>query len=276
MSGTPAYDRTDPERRRLTLQATLLNPLTEAFLKRAGVTTGMRVLELGCGSGDVSLLLARLVGPEGELHSIDTDTAALRTARARLRAEGLDHSTFEPIDLHELKPEVRYDAVVGRHILLHVADAEYVIRRAIELARPGGIIAFQEYDFTTLPKGYPALPTAERVLEQIFALYRHTSPHPDIGARLYHLMHRAGLPAPEARLESILGGGAKSPIYDWLAETYRSIAPQAQQLGLITQAEAQRSAAALANALREEALAQEGVLVGPAMISVFARKQTSG
>ena len=59
---------TDHERRRLALQAAILNPLTDAFLRRAGISAGMNVLELGCGIGEVSLIAARLVGPHGRLH----------------------------------------------------------------------------------------------------------------------------------------------------------------------------------------------------------------
>jgi cyclopropane fatty-acyl-phospholipid synthase-like methyltransferase len=49
---------TDRERRRLSLQAAVLNPLTDSFLRRAGVSAGMHVLELGCGIGEVSLIAA--------------------------------------------------------------------------------------------------------------------------------------------------------------------------------------------------------------------------
>ena len=67
---------TDRERRRLALQASIINPLTENFLRRAGVSAGMHVLELGCGIGEVSLIAARLIGPHGHLHCIDIDAAA--------------------------------------------------------------------------------------------------------------------------------------------------------------------------------------------------------
>lgn len=50
---------TDRERRRLALQAAILNPLTDSFLRRAGISAGMRVLDLGCGTGEVSLIAAR-------------------------------------------------------------------------------------------------------------------------------------------------------------------------------------------------------------------------
>jgi len=77
---------TDRERRRLALQASIQNPLTDSFLRRAGVSAGMRVLELGCGIGEVSLIAARLVGPHGGVHCIDIDEEALEIARGRVRS----------------------------------------------------------------------------------------------------------------------------------------------------------------------------------------------
>src|SRR5215471_8910341 len=105
---------TDRERRRLALQAAILNPLTDSFLRRAGISAGMRVLDLGCGIGEVALIAARLVGPHGRVHGIDLDPAALESARNRIHSAGHDHVTFEPVDLEEHSPSAHYDAVIGR------------------------------------------------------------------------------------------------------------------------------------------------------------------
>lgn len=95
---------TDHERRRLALQASVLNPLTDNFLRRAGISAGMRVLELGCGIGEVSLMAARLVGPQGHVHCIDIDGDALEIARGRCRSAGHDHVAFEQVDVPPMRP----------------------------------------------------------------------------------------------------------------------------------------------------------------------------
>ena len=61
------------ERRRLLLQASILNPLTEHLSRRAGLSSGMQVLDIGCGVGDVALLAARLVGRDGRVTAVDID-----------------------------------------------------------------------------------------------------------------------------------------------------------------------------------------------------------
>ena len=56
------FQSSDDERKRLIAQGELVAPLTRRLFERAGITTGMRVLDIGSGSGDVALLAAELVG----------------------------------------------------------------------------------------------------------------------------------------------------------------------------------------------------------------------
>jgi ubiquinone/menaquinone biosynthesis C-methylase UbiE len=62
---------TDAQTRRLITQAQLYNLSTRAFFQAAGISRGMKVLELGSGVGDVSLLLAELVGPSGRVVGVE-------------------------------------------------------------------------------------------------------------------------------------------------------------------------------------------------------------
>src|SRR3712207_9260061 len=78
----------EEERQRLIEQAAIYGPATQQFFLDAGIGPGMRVLDVGCGVGDVSLLAADLVGPDGTVVGVDTDPLALGTARARAREAG--------------------------------------------------------------------------------------------------------------------------------------------------------------------------------------------
>ena len=72
----------DNELDRLTTQARMLEPFTRQLLVEAGIRPGMRVLDVGCGSGDVSFLAANLVGPNGRVVGVDVARAAVVRARA--------------------------------------------------------------------------------------------------------------------------------------------------------------------------------------------------
>ncbi len=262
-------NQVDHERRRLALQASVLNPLTDSFLRRAGVASGMRVLEVGCGIGEVSLITARLVGPHGRLHCIDMDAAALETAQTRCRNAGHDHVSFEHTDVASHTPVRAYDAVIGRHVLIHVPDALAILKKAVNMVHIGGLIAFQEYDLSFFPKGYPEMPLMYSVQQLIVDYYTRAVPRPNMGSQLFFLMQEAGLPSPECRASSIMDGGANSPVYEWLTETIRALLPGMEALGMVTGGVVNDS---LPQRLREEALKTGGVAIMSPMIGAFARK----
>jgi cyclopropane fatty-acyl-phospholipid synthase-like methyltransferase len=56
-------------------------PTTEQLLNKAGLEAGMRVLDIGCGGGAVTLRMATLVGAEGEVVGTDFDPSVLRLAQ---------------------------------------------------------------------------------------------------------------------------------------------------------------------------------------------------
>jgi ubiquinone/menaquinone biosynthesis C-methylase UbiE len=84
---TPEYvlGSSNTESQRLAKQGDLSRGVTERFLVNAGLSAGMKVLDLGCGAGDVSLLVAELVGSQGSVVGVDRDAAVLEFARKRLR-----------------------------------------------------------------------------------------------------------------------------------------------------------------------------------------------
>ena len=111
-----------PRPRRLILQHQIYGPITTGVLTAAGITRGMRVLDLGSGAGDVALTLAQLVGPEGAVVGVDANEAILDTARSRVAAAGWTNVEFRGGDIGRLDLEGRFDAVVGRWILMYLDD----------------------------------------------------------------------------------------------------------------------------------------------------------
>ena len=69
------------ELQRLIRQGKFYAAQTEQFLRDAGIGEGMKVIDVGCGSGDVSLILAKLVGSNGQVVSFDKSPDAIEFAR---------------------------------------------------------------------------------------------------------------------------------------------------------------------------------------------------
>jgi len=137
----------DQERHRLHLQAQAILPLTQTLLDGAKVLPGSQVLELGCASGEMTLLLASRVGPTGAVIALDRDPAQLEAAAARVADAGFTNVRFVLTDLDQYAPTQAFDAVVGRYFLLYVPHPETAIARVAQWVQPGGALAFLEMDF---------------------------------------------------------------------------------------------------------------------------------
>lgn len=260
---------TDRERSRLSLQGSIINSATDRFLRNAGLEPGMRVLDLGCGVGEVSLLIAGIVGPDGGVTGVDVDPVALELARSRAGEAGLSQVRFLEANLAAFQPDQQYDAVVGRHILIHTPDPMALIRKAASAVRPGGIVAFQEFDCLNFIPSFPSQPLATQVARWVAGALRQALPHADCGPRVYYWLREAGLKSVSVHGDVFMDGGPDSPFYSWVTESVRSVMPLIESTGLASAAEIDIDT--LAGRLREETIACGGSTLGVIMIGSHAR-----
>ena len=261
------------ERRRLMLQATMLAPHTMRFFVDAGIGEGMRVLDLGCGVGDVSLLLGHLVGASGSVLGLDMDPVSLAVAEARATQHQFTKVRFESANIVEFATAAQFDAVVGRLILQHMEDPVAILRKAAGLATPGGIVAFQDSTPEFNVPSWPVCPKTGRALDLIAKFAVQAIPQFAAGARLYHWFAEAGLENPRIESRILAEGGPDSLYYEWLAETLRSLMPRATLLGLCTPGEFNLDT--LAAELRAEALLSQAPLHAAILTGVWARRGSS-
>jgi SAM-dependent methyltransferase len=262
------------EQQRLIAQEAVYGPLTERLFRTAGLGEGMRVLDVGCGVGDVSLLVARLVGERGEVTGVDKAPQALATARERARAAGLTNVRFLEADLGTLSTEDTFDAAVGRFVLMHLADPAAGLRSVAREVRAGGIVVFVESDFSIPPLAYPAVPSYEQ-LSWFWGPPQDLPVERQMGLKLHRAFLDAGLPAPQVHLEVPLGGGPDFPGYEYVASTLRSVLPLLERLGHISPAEiAELQLETLAERLRAEVSAGGGVIAVPAVVGAWVSTPT--
>lgn len=196
-----ALGNTDSEHDRLARQAAKFDPITERLFRDAGIGPGQRVVELGSGAGDVAMLVARIVGPSGEVVGLELSADSVRYATERVAKAGLNNVRFTQTDIGQITDDRKYDAAVGRFILQHVPDPAAVVRSLTRLVRPGGAIAFQEaYLSLVLSIAAPSpLNFAARSL--VRGTIRQSGANSDIGISLRSVFAAAGLPAPSMHLE---------------------------------------------------------------------------
>jgi ubiquinone/menaquinone biosynthesis C-methylase UbiE len=269
-SDTYALGRTAAETQRLIRQAQIYGPITRQFLVSAGIGAGMKVLDVGSGAGDVALLLADLVGPRGDVVGVEMNPAILETARARVDAAGWANVTFLHGDVTSIGLDDDFDAVVGRWILMYLRDPVAVLGGLVGRVRPGGIIAFQENDFTYPPTTFPPAPLHQQVMRWTTPPPGSGGPEQQMGSKLHQTYLDAGLPAPQLRLDAPVGGGEDWPGYAYVADTVRSLLPMMEQMGAVSAEDVDIDT--LADRLRAEALGLRGVQMLPIIMGAWARK----
>jgi len=92
----PTYllGRSVHEQQRLQAHGDTMRPWTERLFREAGIGPGMRIHDVGCGAGDVSLLCAELVGAAGAVVGVDRDPVVLERARERIAERGYANVSF--------------------------------------------------------------------------------------------------------------------------------------------------------------------------------------
>jgi len=265
---TYALGHADVEVQRLLLQARLYDDDTEHALRRAGLRPGMRVLDVGCGPGDVSFVAARLVGPTGSVLGVDAADEIIEVARARATEKGLSWVGFEQATIGEIALDAPVDAVVGRLILMHLPDPAAALRQLAGLVRPGGVIAFCETDIGAVTS-VPETPQFRAVNHGILAAFRSIGLDPRFGTTLHSLFERAGLPAAQLTLSAPLGGVNEPDVFAYAMEVWRLVLPAAEQLGLVTDDLADIDT--LLDRWLDEAAAAGAVVTMPPMITASCR-----
>jgi SAM-dependent methyltransferase len=258
------------EMERLKYQGQTFEPFTRQLLREAGVAEGMRVLDIGSGGGDVAFLAAELVGPSGYVLGVDRAAGAVQWASARAHARGVSNVGFVAGDPALMESNGLFDALVGRLVLMYYPDPVDALRRLLRHVRPGGLVVLQEFD-TANSRSCPHAPTFERAIGWIRNTLSASGARMELGLELYPTFVAAGLPGPCLRMDALIGGGPECPGYHLVAEVVKSLLPAMEKFNIATPAEV--APETLAERIRQEVVAANGVVLSPGLIGAWARKQ---
>ena len=212
-----------------------VDEMTERMLDDAGIGLDMRVLDIGCGPGAVSLMLSRRVGNHGHVFAVDRNPQMLQTAREKAREAGVSNLTFIEGGLDVAFPERgTLDAVVGRRVLMYQPDAAQAVAQLADAICTGGVIAFHEHDTVAMSDGRTSLPLHDRVRAWLREMLRLEGANLHMGFELHAALSAAGLAVERVRAEAnVLTPSAAYPV----AAILRAVLPRLLKHGIATEAD---------------------------------------
>lgn len=241
---------------------------TTRLLIDAGIGNGMRVMDVGCGSGDVSLLLCDLVGKEGEVVGVDHDASAIAIARQRTAAHHQPSATFLQYELQALPDSIgTFDAIVGRRVLMYQKDPVATVRTLSKYLRPRGVVLFQEHDTTMVPASLAPFPLHKKAQTWLQEMIAREGADLHIGFNLHGIFTQAGLTVESVRAECVV----QTPDTPYaLGNIVRACLPRIVALGVASASEVDIET--LQERLDQERSASSGVYIGDVMFGSWARK----
>ena len=168
-----------------------------------------------------------------------------------------------------MKFDEPFDAVVGRFVLIFQDDPAAMLAKLAEHVRPGGLIVFHEIDLAGC-QSFPPSRIYDSCCRWITETVRLLGRDPRVGMKLHSAFVSAGLPAPNLRLEAVIGGGTNSlDSVRLAAEVVPVLLPEILRLGVATAAEI--GVETLAERMINEAISNESVIVGRLEIGAWCR-----
>lgn len=254
---------------RLSFQGTVLAPYTRQLLTEAGLTAGMRVLDMGSGGGNVSFLASELVGPTGYVVGVDRSPVAVERARTMAMQRGIRNVTFQVGDAASIRFDTSFDAIIGRFVLMYQDDPVASLRNLMRSLREGGLVAFQELD-STVCRSWPPSPVFDEAARWLMEGLRCSGARPELGLEMHSLYLDCDLPAPKMRHDAVVSGEGDASVYKLVAEAVRSLQPTLTKLNIASAAEV--SIDSLADRMQKEVEAKRGIAMSYGLVGAWARK----
>jgi len=142
----------------------MLEPVTSALIKDAGIARGDTVLDVATGPGEPALGIAAAVGPEGRVAGVDPIPGMIATARRAADRGGFRNAQFEIAFSDDLPfPEDHFDAVVSRFGIMFAPSPIDAVREMLRVLKPGRKLAFAVWH---QPENNPFFYALSRVLDR--------------------------------------------------------------------------------------------------------------
>lgn len=184
---------------RLSISNLIYGPASRQFLKDAGIKEGGSVLDVGCGTGNMTLWLAKQVGPNGRVVGLDISKEQLAIAKKKVDEVGLNNVELihGPVE-HLNNLAEQFDLVYVRFVLIHLADPGRALSSMYQRVAVGGIFACEE-PTTSSHFCHPFSPAFDKANTLTLRLGQRYGVDYDFGLYLYGRFIKLGLESIKVR-----------------------------------------------------------------------------
>lgn len=191
------------------------NDFTLRLLEDANIHPGMHVLDVGCGPGEVTGLIAALVGDSGKVTGIDTNTQLLNLAKQNHNGENIE---YREADIYDLPEDLgTFDAIVGRRVLMYLPEPMQALENLKPFLKTDGMLIFQESDAINGGTGGDSLPRHQQAIQWIWQTVGLEGGDIHIGEKLYDMYIQLGNENPHVMAEVVVQTSKDNDLA-WLVE----------------------------------------------------------
>jgi len=181
------------EFKRLSLQSKIFEQESLQTLRLAGIKPGMRCADIGCGIGDVTFMMAKLIGKSGSVIGIDRNSDVIEICNQRAKKERLVNARFFVGDIYDNKlSKNSFDLVFSRFLFQHLGEPKRAIKEMMKLVIAGGTVVAEENDHDTWLT-YPPSSGLEKLRRVYIESLRLSNCDALVARKLYKLFLECGL-----------------------------------------------------------------------------------
>lgn len=226
----------DNEIARLKIQSEFFEPLTRRTLLKAGIKENMSCLDVGCGAGTVTRMMAQMVGKKGHVTGMDVDEKYLQYCQNNSTAN-TDFMHDDICNSRVAENGGRFDIVYSRFMFVHLKDGRKAVQSMKQLVKKGGAVVIEELDHA--PDSWlchPENKSVDTLREVYVTLVKKAGGDPFAGRKIYRLLAEESFDASvECNSPCLLMGHEPYNTLGWrIAESLR---PQILGFGLLSEQE---------------------------------------
>jgi protein-L-isoaspartate O-methyltransferase len=259
----------EEELARLGLQHRVWRPAMLDCWKRAGITVGKRVLDVGAGPGYATVDLAEIVGPTGEVVALERSNNFVQAMKETLRVRSLTNVKVHELDLMtDDLPKADYDFSWCRWVLSFVNEPALLIKKLGGVMPKGSMSIFHEYGHYETWRFFPRLPNQEKFREHVIATWRESGGEPDGARGLPAFLSENGFAIRSAR-PHIFCVRPADYMWQWPATFIDVYLPRLIEMGRINQEFVNNVRADLAGAEKNP----NALMITPLVLEILAEKR---